>query len=62
MSIPSSRLDVATSAGQPSGFELLLDVDPLLAGDAAVVGADQLLAGELVEPLREALREPTAVA
>ena len=47
--------------GEPAGLELLLDEDALLAGDAAVVGADQLLAGELVEPLREPLREPPAV-
>ena len=61
MSIPSSRLDVATSAGQAAVLELLLDLDPLLAGDAAVVGADQLLAGQLVEPLREPLGQPPAV-
>ena len=47
--------------GEPAGLELLLDEDPLLAGDAAVVGADQLLAGQLVEPLGEPLGEPPAV-
>ena len=46
---------------QPSGFELLLDLEPLLAGDAAVMRPDELLARELVESLGEALREPTAV-
>ena len=46
---------------QPARLELLLDRQPLLAGDAAVVGPDQLLAGQLVEPLRESLREPAAV-
>ncbi len=47
--------------GEPAGLELLLDLDPLLAGDAAVVGADQLLAGQLVEPLGEPLGQPPAV-
>ncbi len=47
--------------GEAAGFQLLLDLEPLLAGDAAVVGADELLAGELVEPLGEALREAAAV-
>ncbi len=46
---------------QAAGLQLLLDRDALLAGDRAVVGADQLLAGELVEPLGEALREAPAV-
>ena len=46
---------------QPAGLELLLDLEPLLPGDAAVVGPDQLLAGELVEPLGEPLRQPAAV-
>ena len=41
--------------GEPAGLELLLDLEPLLAGDAAVVGPDQLLAGQLVEPLGEPL-------
>ena len=47
--------------GQPAGLELLLDLEPLLAGDAAVMGADQLLAGQLVEALGQPLREPPAV-
>jgi len=33
----------------------------LVAGDAAVVGADELLPGELVEALRQAFREAAAV-
>ena len=41
--------------GEPAGLELLLDREALLAGDAAVVGADQLLAGQLVEPLGQPL-------
>ena len=46
---------------QPAVLEGLLDLDPLLAGDAAVVGADQLLAGQLVEPLRQPLGQAAAV-
>ena len=46
---------------QAAGLELLLDRQALLAGDAAVVGSDQLLAGEFVEPLRQSFREPPAV-
>ena len=53
--MPSSRELVATIAGSAAGLELLLDRHALLAGDAAVVGADELLAGELVEALGEAL-------
>jgi hypothetical protein len=37
MSMPSSRLEVATTARQPAGLERLFDVLALLAGDAAVV-------------------------
>src|SRR5207247_797083 len=40
-----------------AGLEVLLDGQPLLAGDRAVVGPDQVLAGQLVEPLRQALGE-----
>src|SRR4029079_5622203 len=47
--------------GEAAGLQLLLDRDALLAGDAAVVGADQLFAGELVEARGEALGEPAAV-
>ena len=61
MSMPSSRLLVATIAGHAAGLELLLDRDALLAGDDAVVGADELLAGELVEALGEPLGEAAAV-
>ena len=61
MSMPSSSELVATSAGQAAGLELLLDREALLAGDAAVVGADELLAGQLVEPLGEPLGEAAAV-
>ena len=47
--------------GQAAGLELLLDREALLAGDAAVVGADELLAGQLVEPLGEPLAQAAAV-
>ena len=47
--------------GQPAGLELLLDLEALLAGDAAVVGSHQLLACQLVEALGQALREAAAV-
>ena len=47
--------------GEAAGLELLLDLEALLPRDAAVVGADQLLAGELVEALGEPLREAAAV-
>ena len=62
MSMPSSRLEVATSAGRRPAFSSSSIGDALLAGDRAVVGADELLAGELVEPLGEALREAATVA
>ena len=45
----------------PAGLEVLLDLEPLLARDRAVVGADELLAGQLVEALREPLGEAPAV-
>ncbi len=46
---------------QAAGLELLLDRDPLLAGDRSVVGSDELLAGEVVEALGEPLGEATAI-
>ena len=61
MSMPELEAGRGDQRGEPSGFELLLDLEPLLAGDAAVMRPDELLAGELVESLGEALREPTAV-
>ena len=47
--------------GQPAGLELFLDLEPLFAGDAAVVGPDELLPGELVEALRQPFAQATAV-
>ena len=47
---------------QPAGLELVLDEQPLLAGERPVVGLDQLLARELVEPRREPLGEAAVVA
>ena len=41
--------------GEPPGLEVLLDREALLAGDAAVVGLDEVLAGQLVEALGEPL-------
>ncbi len=55
--MPSSRELVATRARQSAGLQLLLDRDALLPGDAAVMGAYQLFAGQLVEALGEALRQ-----
>ena len=52
---------MATSAGRRPAFSSSSIVEALLAGDAAVVGPDQLLAGQLVEPLGEALGEAAAV-
>ena len=48
-------------ARDPAGLEVLLDLEPLLPRDRAVVREDELLAGELVESLREPLGEPAAV-
>ncbi len=59
--MPSSSELRGDERGEPAGLELLLDLESLLAGDAAVVGAHELLAGELVESLREALAQPPAV-
>ena len=42
MSMPSSRLLVATMAAQVAALELVLDDDPLLAGERAVVRLDQV--------------------
>ena len=47
---------------QAAVLERLLDRHPLLPGDRAVVGPHELLAGQLVEPLGEALGETPAVA
>src|SRR5205814_2670434 len=46
---------------KPAGLEFLLDLEPLLAGDAAVMCADQVFAGELVEPMRQPLGEPATI-
>ena len=62
MSIPSSRLDVATIAGSRPSLSASSIASALLARDRAVVGPDELLAGELVEPLGEPFGQPAAVA
>ncbi len=61
MSMPELEAGRRDERGQAAVLEVLLDLDPLLAGDAAVVGADQLLAGQLVEALRQPLGQPAAV-
>ena len=61
MSIPSSSELRRDDRRHAAGLQVLLDLDALLAGDRAVVGADELLPGELVEPLGEALAEAPAV-
>ena len=61
MSMPSSRLLVATSAGSRPGLQLLLDQGALLAREAAVVGARHLLLGQLVEAQRQPLGQPAVV-
>jgi len=42
-------------------LEAVLDLEALLAGDGSVVGPHQLLAGQLVEPPRQALGQPAGV-
>ena len=61
MSMPSSRLDVATMPRSRPVLQLLLDLQALLARQRAVVRADELLARELVEARREAFGEPAGV-
>ncbi len=48
-------------ARQPALLESGLDLQPLLPGDRAVVGANKLFAGQLVELEREALGQAPAV-
>ena len=43
-------------AAQQATFQLVFDDDPLLAGQRAVVGLDQLVAGQFVEVRRPAAR------
>ena len=65
--VDGAHVDAELEAGrgderrEASGLEVLLDRQALLAGDAAVMGLDEVLAGELVQPLREPLGEPAAV-
>ncbi len=47
--------------GQAAGLERVFDLEPLLAGDRAVVGAGDRLARQLVERGRQTLGEPPAV-
>ena len=65
--VDRAHVDAELQAGrgderrEPPGLEVLLDGQPLLAGDAAVMGPDQVLAGELVQPLGEPFAQPPAV-
>ena len=47
--------------GEAARLQFLLDLESLLAGDAAVMSAHELLARELVESLREPLAQAPAV-
>ncbi len=47
---------------QPSGLELFLDLDPLLACERAVMGSHQFLACQLVELVGQPLGQPARVA
>ena len=59
--MPSSRRAGGDQRREPARLELLLDGEALLARDAAVVGFDEFLAGQLVEALGESLGEAPAV-
>ena len=61
MSMPSSSDDVATSAGMRPAFRSSSIWRRCSRAMRAVMRADELLAGELVEPLGQPLREPAAV-
>ncbi len=66
--IHRAHVDAQLQAGggderrQAARLQLLLDREALLAGDAAVVRTHELFARQLVQALREALREASAVA
>jgi hypothetical protein len=65
--VDRAHVDAQLEAGggdqrrEPAGLELLLDLEPLLAGDAPVVRPDELLAGELVQALRQPLAQAAGV-
>ena len=61
MSMPSSSDDVATRHGIAPRLQQLLDLHALLAGERAVMGAGDLLLGQLVQTEREPLGEPAVV-
>ena len=60
MSMPSSRDEVATIAGAAL-LQRVLDLQALLPGERAVMGAHEILIGELVQACREALGQPSRV-
>ena len=47
---------------QPAGLQVLLDREPLLPGDRAVMSPDELLAGQLVQALGEPFGQAARVA
>ena len=55
MSIPSSSDDVATRHGSSPAFSISSTTVPLLARERPVVGAGDLVLGELVQPQRQPL-------
>ena len=61
MSMPSSSDEVADEAADLPGLQPVLDLDPLRPRQRAVVGADQRLAGELVQRAGQALGDAAAV-
>ena len=61
MSMPSSSDDVATSARSAARLEQVLDLEPLLARNRAVMRAHERLARQLVQRAGQALGEPAAV-
>ena len=61
MSIPSSSELVATRQRSSPRLQLLLDLGARLARERAVVGARDLLLGEVVQPQREPLGEAAVV-
>ena len=61
MSMPSSSDAVATSTCSLPGLQALLRVEPVLPGEAAVMGRDRVLAQPLGQVPRGPLREPAGV-
>ena len=62
MSIPKLERAGGDDGRQPPGLERLLDLDPLLPRQRAVMGPNQLLAGQLVELVGQPLGQAARVA